>query len=111
MQPPPVHRRPVRGLGVCRGEPGSRPREASRKGSGAGRPDAGAGAAAALRFGRGPVQSTPDEVGDARRFFGGSRVAQWQNSPMDRDTAERLPVSAMISYALPGAPTGFLFAL
>src|SRR5258705_13718503 len=30
---------------------------------------------------------------------------------MDRDTAERLPVSAMVSYALPGAPTGFLFAL
>ena len=30
---------------------------------------------------------------------------------MHRDSAERLPVSVMISYALPAAPTGFLFAL
>ena len=30
---------------------------------------------------------------------------------MDRDTAERLPVSLLLSYALPGAGTGFLFAL
>jgi Na+/melibiose symporter-like transporter len=30
---------------------------------------------------------------------------------MDRDTAERLPVATLLTYALPGAGTGFLFAL